>query len=513
MASLTILGLGPGDVTQLTSEAVAHLAQIDRLIVRTRVHPTVAQLPAHIQIQSFDALYESASDFASIYQQIAAELVERAAGGELLTYAVPGHPLVAEATTRQIRKLAQERAVSVRMIAGLSFVEPVCETLGLDPFEHGLQLLDALDLGAPAAFPAATTPETRGWAEIQSVGPYEPPIVPFPLRPTQPALIGQLYSRRVASQAKLVLLTRYPAEHPVTLVSAAGVPGQTRVRSVPLHELDHQLDLDHLTVAYLSPLSVHEDVRGISGIEWVVARLLGPAGCPWDREQTHHSLRPYLLEETHEVLEALDAEDPAALSEELGDLLLQILMHSEMARQAGDFDFGDVTSNIATKLIRRHPHVFGELAVTGSADVLRNWEAIKAQEHAAKGTVRASLLDGIPVSLPALAAAQKIGHKAAKVGFDWPDIAGVWAKVHEEIAEIQAAQPAQRSEEFGDLLFVIARLASWLNVDAETALREANAKFRRRFRACEQLADGRDLKSFSPQELDVLWTRAKQAEV
>lgn len=512
MASLTILGLGPGDVTQLTTEAAVHLAQIDRLIVRTSVHPTVAQLPAHVQIQSFDALYERASDFTSIYQQIAVELVERTAGGESLTYAVPGHPLVAEATTRQIRTLAQERGVSLRIIAGLSFVEPVCEMLGLDPFEHGLQLIDALDLGALAAFPAATTPETRAWSEIQGIGPYEPPIVPFPLRPTQPALIGQLYSRRVASQAKLVLLTRYPAEHPVTLVSAAGVSGQTRVRSVPLHELDHQLDLDHLTVAYLSPLPVHEDVRGISGVEWVVARLMGPAGCPWDREQTHHSLRQYLLEETHEVLEALDAEDPAALSEELGDLLLQILLHSEMGRQAGDFDFGDVTSNIATKLIRRHPHVFGELAVTGSADVLRNWEAIKAQEHVAKGTVRASLLDGIPVSLPALAAAQKIGYKAAKVGFDWSDIAGVWAKVHEEIAEIQAADPAQRSEEFGDLLFVIARLASWLDVDAETALREANAKFRRRFTACERLADGRELKSLSAQELDALWMQAKQEE-
>jgi tetrapyrrole methylase family protein/MazG family protein len=512
MASLTILGLGPGSATLLTTEAAAHLAQIDRLVVRTSVHPTVAQLPEQIQIQSFDALYETASDFESIYRQIAEELVERAAGGEALTYAVPGHPLVAEATTRHIRALAQTRDVPVRMIAGLSFVEPVCEALGLDPFEHGLQLVDALDLHAPADFPVATTPETRAWSELQSVGLYEPPIIPFPLRPTQPALIGQLYNRRAASQAKLALLTRYPAEHPVTLVSAAGVPGKTHTRSVALHELDHQLDLDHLTVAYLPPLPVHEDVRGISGIEWVVARLLGPAGCPWDREQTHHSLRPYLLEETHEVLEALDANDPAALSEELGDLLLQILMHSEMARQAGDFDFGDVTANIATKLIRRHPHVFGEIAVEDSAEVLRNWDAIKAQEHARKGAVRASRLDGIPISLPALAAAQKIGHKAAKVGFDWPDIDGVWAKIHEEIAEIQAAPPAQRSEEFGDLLFVIARLASWLDVDAETALREANAKFRRRFAACERLADGRDLQSFSPEALDDLWRWAKQEE-
>ncbi len=212
------------------------------------------------------------------------------------------------------------------------------------------------------------------------------------------------------------------------------------------------------------------------------------------------------------MLEALDADDPDAACEELGDLLLQILMHSEMARQAGDYDFGDVTAHIATKLIRRHPHVFGDLAVSGSAEVLRNWESIKAQEHAAKGKTRPSLLDGVPVSLPALAAAQKIGHKAAKVGFDWPNIDGVWAKVREELHEIETAQPEQRTEEFGDLLFVVARLASWLDVDPETALREANAKFRRRFAACERLAGGRELKQLSAQELDDLWNAAKREE-
>jgi tetrapyrrole methylase family protein/MazG family protein len=488
---------------------MAHLQQIEELTLRTRIHPTVSQLPAHLRIRSFDALYETASDFTTIYRQIAADVVDRAASGEAVTYAVPGHPLVAEATTRYIREQAQQRGVGVRIIAGLSFMEPVCEALGIDPFERGLQLVDALAFNDPAAFPAATTPESRAWSELQGHAPYEPPLIPFPVLTTQPVLIAQLYNRRVSSLVKLALLTRYPAEHPLTIVQAAGVPGQTVVRAVPLHELDH-LDFDHLSVAYLPPLPVHEDVRGIDGIHWVIARLLGPAGCPWDREQTHLSLRPYLLEETHEVLEALDANDPDALSEELGDLLLQIMLHSEMARQAGDFDFGDVTGHIATKLIRRHPHVFGDIAVAGSDDVLRNWEAIKAREHAEKGKTRASLLDGIPVSLPALAAAQKIGEKAAKVGFDWPDLAGVWAKVHEEIAEIQAAEPAQRSEEFGDLLFVIARLASWLDVDVETALREANAKFRRRFAACERLAEGRDLKRMSPQELDALWEQAKR---
>jgi len=511
MAKLTILGLGPGSAEQLTAEAVAHLAQIEELTLRTSIHPTVEHLPSHLHVRSFDALYETADDFASIYRQIAADVVGRVVEGESLTYAVPGHPLVAEATTRHIRELARQQGIEVRIIAGLSFIEPVCEALGVDPFEHGLQLIDALELASPPSFPSATTPESRAWSELQGHGPYEPPLVPFAVRATQPTLIAQIYNRRIASQVKLALLSRYPAEHPVTIVQSAGIHNQTTVRSVALHELDHELAFDHLSVAYVPPLPVHEDVRSIDGIEWVIARLLGPEGCPWDREQTHHSLREYLLEETHEVLEALDANDPEALSEELGDLLLQIMLHSEMARQAGDFDFGDVTAQIATKLIRRHPHVFGDIAVEGSSDVLRNWEAIKTQERAEKGKTRKSLLDGVPVSLPALAAAQKIGEKAAKVGFDWPDLTGVWAKVHEEIAEIQSAQPEQRSEEFGDLLFVIARLASWLDVDVETSLREANAKFRRRFGVCERLAEGRDLKQMTPQELDQLWEQAKRS--
>ncbi len=509
MTILTILGLGPGDAGYLTAEAVQHLESIDALTLRTAIHPTVAQLPAHLRLESFDHLYESAPDFETIYRTIADELIARVARGEAVTYAVPGHPLVAEATTRRLVTQARERNIPVRIIAGLSFIEPVCEALVIDPFAHGLQLIDALDL-RPAAFPAPASSEQRAWVEIQRIGSYVPPYLPFPLVATRPALIAQIYNRRVASAVKLALLERYPADHPLAIVRAAGVAAETTVRLVPLHELDHEPALDHLSVAYVPALAPHDDTRSLDGLQWVVARLLGPAGCPWDREQTHRSLRPFLLEETHEALEALDADDPEALSEELGDVLLQILMHSEMARQAGAFDFGDVTAQIAAKLIRRHPHVFGDLAVAGSGEVLRNWEAIKQQERAAKGQTPKGLLDGIPAGLPALAAAQKIGEQVAKVGFDWPDLEGVWAKVHEEIDEVRVAAPHERSEEFGDLLFVLARLASWLGVDAETALREANAKFRRRYAACERLANGRDLKSLSFEELDQLWNAAKQ---
>jgi tetrapyrrole methylase family protein / MazG family protein len=539
LAAITIIGLGPGDAALLTRAAWERLQATRVLYLRTAIHPTVAELPQSIELRSFDALYEAADDFDAVYERIAAELVDRAQQGEELVYAVPGHPLVAEATTRRLLPLARERGVSVRIIAGLSFVEPVCTALELDPLEHGLQLIDALDLVPSFEFkvlsselpePTPTqnsklkTQNSNGaWSEIQGIGPYTPALLPFPLTPTRPALICQLYNQQVASHAKLSLMERYPAEHPVTLVRAAGVAGEEHMREVALHELDHQRDLDHLTCAYLAPLAPLADLRGPEGIAYIVARLLGPGGCPWDREQTHQSLRPELLEEAHEVLEALDGDDMPALAEELGDLLLSVLMHSEMARQAGDFDIGAVYEQIAAKLIRRHPHVFGTASVDGSADVLRNWDTIKQAERAAKGQAQRGSLDGIPAGLPALAAAQELIHKAAKHTFDWPHLEDVWSKLDEELAELREAAALESdapdrerriADELGDMLFAASNLARRLHIDAESALRSAGAKFRRRFLDMERRAQEqqRSLPDLSVDELLALWEQAKLSE-
>jgi tetrapyrrole methylase family protein / MazG family protein len=539
LSTITILGLGPGDAGLLTRQAWDLLQQARVLYLRTAIHPTVAELPAHLELCPFDALYEAAGVFGQVYDQIAAELVERATAGEAVLYAVPGHPLVAEATTRRLLALARERAIKVDIVAGLSFVEPVCAALDLDPLEHGLQLLDALDLtiddrrwtmddGERAA--DATTPNPQSlipnpnaaWSEIQGIGPYTPPLLPFPLVATRPALICQVYNRRVASNAKLSLMERYPAGHPVTLVRAAGVAGAQQVWTVPLHELDHQNDLDHLTCAYLPPLAPLADLRGPEGITTIVARLLGPDGCPWDREQTHQSLRKDLLEETHEALEALDAGDMDALAEELGDVLLHVLMHSEMARQAGDFDLGDVYKHIAAKLIRRHPHVFGEVQVAGSDDVISNWDAIKREERAANGQSPRGIFDGIPPGLPALMSAQETIRKASKAGFDSDDRVWPWNKLHEEIDELHraahseqhaddATRAARIEEEFGDLLLAASKLGYRLKVDTESALRAAIGKFRRRFAAVERRLheQGRDLLTISVEEKEALWRQAK----
>jgi tetrapyrrole methylase family protein/MazG family protein len=533
MSTITILGLGPGYAALLTRQAWELLQSARVLYLRTAIHPTVAELPAHLELRPFDALYESAGAFGEVYDQIAAELVARAGAGEDVLYAVPGHPLVAEATTRRLLALAGERAIDVRVVAGLSFVEPVCAALALDPLEHGLQLLDALDLvprtegrglRAEESPNSVLSPQSSelAWSEIQGIGPYTAPLLPYPLAATRPALICQVYNRRVASNVKLSLMERYPAEHPVTLVRAAGVAGAQQVWTVPLHLLDHQDGLDHLTCAYLPPLSPLADPRGPEGVSYIVARLLGPGGCPWDREQTHLSIRQDLLEETYEALEALDAGDMDALAEELGDVLLHVLMHSEMARQAGEFDLGDVYEHIATKLIRRHPHVFGELNVAGSDDVLKNWDAIKREERATNGQAPRDLLDGIPAGLPALMAAQATIRKASKAGFDSAEQDWPWNKLREEIDELHRAAHAEQhadaaartqriEEEFGDMLLAASKLGYRLKLDAESALRVATAKFRRRFAAVEyQLREqGRDLLTISLEEKQALWQQAK----
>jgi XTP/dITP diphosphohydrolase/ATP diphosphatase len=256
----------------------------------------------------------------------------------------------------------------------------------------------------------------------------------------------------------------------------------------------------------------------------IMARLRGPGGCPWDREQTFDTIKRHTLEETYEVFDAIERRAWPELKDELGDLLLQVLFYAQMAAEAGYFDIGDVAAGLNAKLVRRHPHVFpveGKLADATDADaVLRNWEQIKREEKKeAAAKKKASGLDDIPRSMPAMLEAGKLGSRAAKVGFDWPDTEGLFAKLQEEIGELKAeltqstAEQNRIEEEFGDLLFTAVNLARHLKVDAESALRGANAKFRARFGAMEWSAGGFEaLRSLGPQALEALWEAAKQEQ-
>ncbi len=243
----------------------------------------------------------------------------------------------------------------------------------------------------------------------------------------------------------------------------------------------------------------------------VMAQLRAPEGCPWDREQSHRSLRPYLLEETYEALEAIDAEDWARLSDELGDVLLQVVFHAQLASERGDFDIEDVVAGIVAKLRRRHPHVFGTASVSGADEVVDRWEQIKRGEAGCED--RNSALDGIPESLPALQRAHKLQRRAARAGFDWDDIAGPRAKIDEELAEVAAADAASVEHEIGDLLFAVVNYARFLGVEPESALRRANERFIQRFRSVERAAGSAErLQAMSLDEMDELWEQAKTEE-
>ena len=254
----------------------------------------------------------------------------------------------------------------------------------------------------------------------------------------------------------------------------------------------------------------------------IIARLRAPDGCPWDREQTHATLRTHLLEEACEAMDAIDSGDDAHLCEELGDLLMQPVLHAQIAAEEERFDIVDVMEGISDKLVRRHPHVFGELTVADSGEVLRHWDAIKRDEKAKQGKAQGSILHGVPNTLPSLSQAMEISKKAAKAGFEWPDVAGVLAKLREEIDELEAeladaslpkdAAQERIAEELGDLLFTAVNVARWRKIDPELALRDTVRRFRARFEQMENAAQARGakLEELSPAEWDELWEDAKK---
>jgi tetrapyrrole methylase family protein / MazG family protein len=484
MTTLTILGLGPGDAADLTRRAWTALETAKTVYLRTRLHPCVPELPGQERYHSFDGLYEQSTEFSEVYDGIVQQLLEAAAQDDVV-YAVPGDPFVGESTTSRLIEGAQQRGIVTEVIHGISFIEPMLAQAGIDAIDD-LQITDALVVAAL----------------------HHPQI-----NPDAPALISQVYSRQVASDVKLTLMNQYPDDFNVRLIHAAG-NDEAVVEELPLYEIDHSEHIGHLTSLYLPALG---QMSSFERFQEIIAHLRAPEGCPWDRKQTHESLRPYLIEEAYEVLDTIDRGDMAALSEELGDLLLQIVLHTQIATEDGDFYMADVLRQVNQKMIRRHPHVWGEVNAENPDQVIVNWEAIKQQEKATRGEEKPkSILDGVQAALPALMQAYKVQAKAAKVGFDWDKVDDVRAKVLEEIDEVQrAASDEERLDETGDLLFALVNWIRWLGVgDPEAALRMATLKFRRRFEHVEEQvrASGKEFSAFTLAELDQFWDQAKQQE-
>ncbi|HSP27918.1 MAG TPA: nucleoside triphosphate pyrophosphohydrolase, partial [Ilumatobacteraceae bacterium] len=475
-----VVGLGPGGHDHVTVETRAAIDQATYRYLRTEIHPSADLVPDAI---TFDHLYDTADTFDDVYTEIADTLVAAAIEHGEILYAVPGSPLVLE---RTVRHLLANDAVDCDVRPAMSFLDVAWARLGIDPIEAGVRLVDGHEFATAAA-------GDRG-----------------------PLLVAHTHANWVLSDIKLAV-DEAVGDEAVTILHALGTPDE-RIVEVPWAELDRTIDADHLTSLWIPHLAAPVGAAYVRFHE--LTRTLREQ-CPWDIEQTHESLVPHLLEETYEVVDAvhgLDADDPTTdehLIEELGDLLYQIEFHATIAEQEGRFTIADVASGIHDKLVRRHPHVFGDLvgADLDTDEVLTNWDDIKRAE---KG--RTSVFDGIPRSMPALAYAAKVGAKASKVGFDWPDVDGAFPKIAEETAELHAtlhdpgdADSAATAEELGDLLFAVVNVARHLRVDPELALRAATDKFRRRFEGVERLALERaiDLRGADLPTLDALWDDVK----
>ena len=481
-AKITIVGLGPGDPGWITREAWQVLEDADEVYVRTRSHGAWTSLPSNLRLHSFDYFYEDKDSFEDVYRAIVDALLALAQRPQGVVYAVPGDPSVGETTVAALRLKSAQAGMEVRLVHGVSFLEPILELAGLDALD-GLQVADGIDLS----------------------------LRHHPLfHPDHPAVVGQLHSRLLASDVKLTLMNQYPPDHEVLLIDGAGLADATADR-MPLHLLDQRETFGLHTCLVVPPVPAPSSFEGFQD---VVAHLRAPDGCPWDREQTHESLRPHLLEEAYEALETLDRGDLSGLREELGDLLLQIVLQTQIATETSAFTMADVIAGITAKIVRRHPHVFGDVQVAGVDEVLHNWEGLKAAERLAEGADK-GLLDGVPEGLPAIAQAIEMQGRVARVGFDWQDAEGPRRKILEELSEVEEAQTeAQRFGEVGDLFFAAANYARKLGVDGESALRGANRRFRGRFRLIETAAakQGRRTVDMSVEELDDLWEAAKDEE-
>ena len=483
LPTITVVGLGPGDDSHITQQTLTAIAQNQHRFVRTVHHPSAhLVMPAH----SFDDVYDRAETFADVYAEIVEQLVLAAQQHRSILYAVPGSPLILERTVRQLRTDARVR---VEVLPAMSFLDVAYGRLGIDPVEAGLRLIDGHEFATAAA----------GYSG--------------------PMLIAHTHANWVLSDIKLAA-EQATGDERVVILQALGTADELIVETT-WADLDRTIDADHLTSVYVPSLGAA--VGGDMVRFQQLARTLREQ-CPWDIEQTHQTLVKYLIEETYEVVDAihgLQADNPdtdEALIEELGDLLYQIQFHATIAEQQGRFTMVDVVHGIHDKLVRRHPHVFGDVLVDGSDQVVANWDAIKRTEKQ-----RTSIFDGIAESQPALSLAYAVQRKAAKVGFDWPDVHGAVPKVAEETAEVLQAvadhaagigTSAHVDSEVGDLLFAVVNVARHLAVEPEAALRAASRKFRARFEGVERLAQQRgiDLQGSPLAALDQLWDDVKAAE-
>jgi tetrapyrrole methylase family protein/MazG family protein len=471
MHQLIIVPLcAPAAMTRQGRSAIEHAKT---LFIQTARHPSADAVAAiRRDGQTMDDLFESCEDFDELNQKIA----QRLTGAGDCVYVATGN--IFSSQLPSIRKLADAQGV-------------------------GLQVLPHVSAGS-AAFP-----DLPGGLSMCA---HELPKVLFPDRA---CIVEEIDSKIAAGDAKLALMEYYPDEWCVTLASV-GKDGQYKRNEILLCALDRQPSYDATTIVYVPPVPFEQRTRyGFEDVMQVVRRLRAPGGCPWDREQTHESLKNALLEECYELIDAIDEDDDAHICEELGDVLLQFAMHAVIAEEQRAFTDRDAETELVEKLVYRHPHVFGSLEVNDSGEVLKNWDALKMKQRSQ--ATQTEVLKSVPKGFPALLRSRKVQKKAADVGFDWPDANEAFFKITEETQELKQAmeEGSNIREEMGDLLFAVVNVARLLKLEPEFLLMEATDKFIDRFSAMEQLAHNRNttLRQMTLQEMDALWEEAKKSRI
>lgn len=423
--TIEVVGLGGGDINQLSLGIYKKLKEHGQpIFVRTKDHPVVRTLEEEgVEFHSYDEIYENYPDFQSVYEEIANSLFRQAEEGSLI-YAVPGHPMLAEMT---VQLLLAQQEVDVKIIGGQSFLDDLFSALRIDPID-GFQFVDA-------------TSFKRDELEYR-----------------QHLIFCQVYDQMVASEVKLELLEDLPPEYPITIVDAVGSSDES-IKTVMLEDLDRSVEFSNLMSVYVPPAVSLEMNHKFYRLREVIQTLRGPGGCPWDQKQTHESLRKYLIEEAYELIDAINKEDDENLIEELGDVLLQVMLHSQIGEDDGYFSIEDVIRSVTEKMIRRHPHVFGEAVLETEEELSKSWEAIKQEEKAEYNP------DQNEESM------QPELMKAAEIGKQKPSP----SNLAQQLAEFsRRASVAEVNENvIGELLFAIASYAGYYKINPEIALHQA----------------------------------------
>lgn len=475
MSTIQIIGLGAGTTEDLTVGAYNALSEKIPAFARTDRHPIINELRENMHIESFDNYFEKYETFDEVYEKMTLKLVEMSKKYGKINYCTAGSPYYGDIVTKKLIN-EYKSEINTIIIDGMSFLDKCLKLSGYADYNN-IVILDCLEADEFSF-------------DVNSFN-----------------IITQVYSLEIASELKIKLMEFYPEDVNVLIVDVL----EKNVRKIPLFMLDQEKNYGFSTYFCILPIEISKNkVYNVNNLRRIVKLLRGPDGCPWDKKQTHHSIRQHVVEEAYEVVDAIDNDDVDNLVEELGDLLFQVVFHAELGSEEGYFNFNDVVTNLCKKMYYRHPHVFGDFKADNAEEALTSWENSKLKEK--NLTTYTDNLKNVPKALSTLSRSFKIQKRAADVGFDWPDAEGAILKIKEEllefIEEYNNGNIENMEEEFGDLLFALVNFARFEKINPDIALNKTINKFINRFEYIEKNST-KDLKQMTLKEMDELWEESK----